>query len=186
MTEFISKTEFAKRMGVNPSTVHAACDRGRLTLLPNKDQKNRLMLPWPDAKTEWERLHGASQPTVDVNADGSAPTNETWAEAKTRKDKAAADLLELQLRTKKGELLERTLVERQAFEAARRVRDAILNVPNRIADQLAVETDRFKVHQLMVAELNKALEELAATNWEQATQEVTQEIASHDEESENE
>lgn len=172
MTEFISKTEFAKRMGVNPSTVHAACDRGRLTLLPNKDQKNRLMLPWPDAKTEWERLHGASQPTVDVNAEDNAPTNETWAEAKTRKDKAAADLLELQLRTKKGELLERTLVERQAFEAARRVRDAILNVPNRIADQLAVETDRFRVHQLMVAELNKALEELANEKWDAPAQET--------------
>ena len=41
------------------------------------------------------------------------------------------------------------------------VRDGILNIPDRIAGDLAAETDQFAIHQKLTAELRKALEGLS-------------------------
>ena len=57
-----------------------------------------------------------------------------------------------------GGLLERETVEREMFEAARMLRDGVLNVAKRIAPQLAAMNDAGGVEQLLHAELRRVLD----------------------------
>lgn len=86
------------------------------------------------------------------------------AEAQARERHFKASLAELEYRKQIGQLLERERVEAEAFRLARMVRDAILNIPSRLAGILAAETDQRKAHDLLERELRQALESLAAEN----------------------
>jgi len=48
-----------------------------------------------------------------------------------------------------------------AFNRARVVRDALLNIPERLAAVLAAETDEQRVHGMLTAEIRAACEELS-------------------------
>jgi len=75
-----------------------------------------------------------------------------------RERKAKTEKAELELRRLKGELLEKDRVEKREFELGREVRDAVENVPNRVAALLAAEGDQHKVRKILLDELKKALE----------------------------
>lgn len=72
---------------------------------------------------------------------------------KTRSERAQLELDQL-----RGRLIELEEAKRLAFTAFRTLRDAVLNVPARIKDQCAAETDAFLVEQLIETELTLALE----------------------------
>ena len=74
-----------------------------------------------------------------VDVEATAAAAESLASAKTRKETALADLRELELRRRRGELLERRVVENRVFELARRERDAWLTWPARVGAVLAAE-----------------------------------------------
>lgn len=88
-------------------------------------------------------------------------TKGSLTEEKTRLTRAKADKEELLLRVRGLELIEVAVVRQRTFEIGRNVRDALLNVPDRLSGPLAAETDQSKVHALLVKELHQALEALA-------------------------
>jgi hypothetical protein len=55
-------------------------------------------------------------------------------------------------------------VQVAAFTKGRTARDNLLNIPDRLAAQLAAESDADKVHQILTGEIRKALDELAGAN----------------------
>jgi hypothetical protein len=59
-----------------------------------------------------------------------------------------------------GSVVRADEVRSQAFRVHRVVRDALLNIPHRIAAELAATTSVHLVHQIMLRELNGALAEL--------------------------
>ena len=50
----------------------------------------------------------------------------------------------------------------EAFKVHRRVRDAVLNIPDRCAPQLAVMSDPAEVHSYLLTEITAALRQLAS------------------------
>lgn len=72
-----------------------------------------------------------------------------------------AKTAQLDYEAKIGKLVLKDDVEREAFKVARRVRDAMLNIPNRLAGIVAAETDQAKVHAILTREIHQALESLA-------------------------
>jgi hypothetical protein len=61
---------------------------------------------------------------------------------------------------KEDQLVEVARVQREAFTAARAVRDALGNIPDRVSNQLAAESDPVVIHQTLTEEIRKALETL--------------------------
>lgn len=51
-------------------------------------------------------------------------------------------------------------MQREAFSAARAVRDALSNIPDRVSNQMAAESDPVVIHQTLTEEIRKALESL--------------------------
>ena len=62
---------------------------------------------------------------------------------------------------RKGTLVDGEEANRQAFTQGRQIRDAMLNIPDRIASMIAAELDQDVVHAILTKELRQALEGLS-------------------------
>ena len=81
-------------------------------------------------------------------------------ESRAKSEHFRAELARIDLEVKEEELVESSLVKRQAFTAARTVRDSLGNIPDRVANQFAAETDPVEIHRVLTDEIRKALESL--------------------------
>ncbi|MCS6285200.1 MAG: hypothetical protein H8K08_07205 [Nitrospira sp.] len=88
------------------------------------------------------------------------PALKSFAEAQARERHFKAKLAELEYEERVGKLMEKEKIEEEWFRLGRLVRDAVLNVPARVAGILAAESDQQKVHELLESELRQALEAL--------------------------
>jgi hypothetical protein len=94
-----------------------------------------------------------------VEACGFGKFTLTEAQAESARQKAAQ--LKMKNDVEAGKLIDAKEAERQAFDAARLTRDAVLAVPDRLAAELASITEVHEINDVMTRELTQALEGLA-------------------------
>jgi len=139
---------------------HANSDASKRTHVGSRGGKHRQ----PDAAVA--PLKAGTSATVeqgDEAADGDEfdiPDHLTLAEAKQRHEVLRARLAKLELDERSGKLVPAEKVKNSAFKAARAVRDAILNIPDRLAAELAAQTDAAAIHARLSTELRDVLREL--------------------------
>lgn len=175
MTDLLSAKAYAKHRGVSLPTVILAISNGRLhASVKRKGQGYQIDpvkadLEWKQntdigsgypahAKNREATQSAAAVDPPDDHVDDDQPI--TYAEARAQHERFKARLAQLELEQREGKLVEADAVKRESFRAARLVRDALLNLPDRIAAELANETNQFKVHQRLVSEIRRALEDL--------------------------
>lgn len=164
----VAPTAYAKHRKVSPQAVFDAIEKGRLVTSVTKQPSGRMLVDVELADKEWAAntnsgtgslAHAKNKP-----ADEPAPSDSdepmTYAEARAKHEKFKMRLAELELEQREGKLVEADVVQRESFKAARQVRDALLNLPDRVAGVLAAETNQFKVHQMLTKEIRRALEDL--------------------------
>lgn len=83
-----------------------------------------------------------------------------YNKARTIEAQYRAALTKLDYEDRTGSYVSLDEVRTAAFNLARTVRDAVLNVPDRVAPILAAETDPQKINAILARELRIALEEL--------------------------
>ena len=88
----------------------------------------------------------------------SEPGNLT--DERARLTRAQADLAELKLRQRQGELVLRDSVDQEWFRLTRAARDNFLNLPARTDALVAAESDRQKCFDILTREVRQILEEL--------------------------
>lgn len=86
---------------------------------------------------------------------------ETFSNARVRKERAAADLLELERAELTGRLVDAEEVRRAAFALARQAMDNMLAIPDRVSAMLAAESDPARTHDLLTLELRRVCDVLA-------------------------
>ncbi len=173
--EEISIREFARRIEVSFTTAWKAVKRGRIS---SSGEGRQTKIPWPLAKREFELKRDNSKirekdfrrlgvnpkkPGYKHGKNGKVSAIEKidlWEE-RARKEKWLARLRELDYLERSAELVSAKAVEDAAFEAARRLRDDILNIPDRIASLIAAEDRPVKCHQILKTELELALKKLS-------------------------
>jgi phage terminase Nu1 subunit (DNA packaging protein) len=84
----------------------------------------------------------------------------SFNESRAKSEHFRAELARLDLEVKEDQLVEVSRVQREAFSAARAVRDALGNIPDRVSNQMAAESDPVIIHQTLTDEIRKALETL--------------------------
>ena len=84
----------------------------------------------------------------------------SFNESRAKSEFFRAEMARLDLEEKEELLCEADKVKSAAFTLARSVRDALDNIPDRVANQFAAETDSVVIHQTLQEELRKALERL--------------------------
>lgn len=100
-------------------------------------------------------------PMSEEEIDPETRKHPTFIESQAEREKFRAKLTELEYQERVGELIPAKIVDEEWSRLARLVRDSMLNIPARIADQLAHETDRRKVQDLLEQEICQALETLS-------------------------
>lgn len=93
----------------------------------------------------------------EIDDDGDELAKITGAAARAEKEYWLGQKAKIEYKRLKGEYISVQEVERQAFDTARAVRDAMLAIPPRIAPILASETDQFKIQRVLLEEINQAL-----------------------------
>lgn len=122
--------------------------------------------PAPPAEEDEDELEleeeaGAAPPqTAPVSAAAGSAQPSTYAQARAAREMYQARLARLEYEQKIGKLVSADEVKAEAFAAARRTRDAMLNISSRIANQLAAERDPAKISARLDDEIRRALREL--------------------------
>jgi hypothetical protein len=168
----VSLAEYARRRGVSQEAVRKAVKVGRLSksVVFAASGKPKVI---PDlADDEWTANTDRSQqrvpavapptpaPSPEPEPQRDEPKTATFQQARTLREAYMARLAKLEFEEKSGKLVTTESVKNEAFKVARVVRDSMLNIPDRIAADLANETNQFKVHQRLVTEIRRALEDL--------------------------
>ena len=128
--------EFGKRWRINPECADKALDEN-LSQINRKKSKQAKVIKIAG----FEKL--------------------TFSQARARKERYLSALRKLEFEEKTGQLISKAEVEQAAFNTARTVRDALLNIPDRISAILAAEADEFKVSEILTDEIRQALEILS-------------------------
>lgn len=89
------------------------------------------------------------------------PRTATVAEARAYRERFEALQARIKYDKEIGKLVDTADVKKQAFKLARGVRDAMMNIPDRVSHELAAQTDPARVHQRLTEEIRQALADLA-------------------------
>lgn len=91
-------------------------------------------------------------------------TQTTFNENRTDSEFFKAENLRLDYEQRIGELVTVRDVKDEAFKVGRIIREGMLALPERLAAQLAAETDPHTIHSVMTQEITQVLEELVSAN----------------------
>jgi hypothetical protein len=143
---------YARYRGVDPMAVEKAIRSGRIT--PESDGK----LDFEKTDREWSQntTPKMEMPTA-ATVNGSAIGAAQYTRARAFREFYQAHLSKIQYEQSIGKLVPKEEVQAAAFNKYRRFRDQILSIPDRIAALLAAESDAKKCHELLDAELRRAL-----------------------------
>lgn len=173
----ISKRQIARQLGVDEKAIRKAITSGRFRKCLGQENGRTVIVDADMAATEWTENaarppKGADQPKRTQSAPESAPADQGVAPSQEPTTLLAinreigserARKLKLENDKRQGRLVELEIVTREAFNAQRAVREAVLNVPSRVAGELAAETDPAKVAITLEAALREALQAAAMT-----------------------
>lgn len=178
MSETLSPKHYAETRGVSRQAVMKAIQTGRLKASLSKNEKGWWRIDRAVADREWLEMTDPQKQEGGKAKAGGAPTKDptpsmfdpgenaakaarlTHAQASTDRIQVDAELKRLDLLERQGLLVDRRAVEREAYEMARVVRDCVLQVPERIAAELAGLKDPGELQRRLAEELAMALEGL--------------------------
>lgn len=84
----------------------------------------------------------------------------SYDQARTEFTELKSEKARIELEKIQGSLVESAEVQKAAFDIARKTRDRLLAVPDRISNLLATEEDPHKIREILDGELRRAMEDL--------------------------
>lgn len=170
MGEFVSQSEFARRVGVTRQRVHSLIKEGRLHLVGKKGKRQRL--DFEKSLAAYEATRDPSKPSkiapaAEMVEDGNDVAEDGgWSFAKARRERetAAARRQKIKLAEEEGRLVSKKQVDADGFALGRIMRGGMQAWPSAMRERLAHKTPKaiFKILTEEVATLLAELEGLGA------------------------
>lgn len=174
-TQKLTESGLARLLNVSRQAVHDLVKRGIL----NKDAAGLIDVAkaqealansvHPSSKTAAALQSSTS--TKDKSPADSKPHENgqnvevtSYHVAKTLREAAEAQIARLKLAEMQGDVIRIAAVQTQLATVFATVRDALLQIPARMAPVLAAETDPVAVHNVLHAEIHQALQHLAGAS----------------------
>lgn len=104
----------------------------------------------------------APEPSGQAPQEQGADTQLSYHVAKTLREAAEAKIAQLKLAEMRGELVRADEIRASLAKRAASFREGLLQIPSRLAAQLAAETNQAAVHALLDAELRSVMAQLTA------------------------
>ena len=170
-TGLLSFTAYGKRIGVSQQRVSKYVKTGQISdralsvvgkrKMINPEIADADLAQSIDPSQKRKAAISQSDKCETIVTAGLNPNSPDFQTARALNEHYKAALKKLEFEKQDGLLLDAKQVEKEAFDLARQVRDAILNIPNRIADQIVVLNDRSEIIKVLTNELTNALEKLS-------------------------
>lgn len=173
--QLVTKAKYAEMRGCAASAVTRAVKEGRISTIAGEG--GREMIDPAVADIQWARntraradsapalpdTGAAASPGASRGSSGSDDPSEgdTYWNARARREAAEAEIAEMKLAEMQGALIRADAVRSAWAAKIGAARDALLQIPARVAPVLAAETDLAAVTQLLEAELRQALSDLS-------------------------
>jgi len=168
---YLSVRAFARAIGVDDKSVREAIDKGRLVAALHENPKNGWVeIDEEIGRREWvdnrdpsaalsAELNGNSLDQDELTPEEKkiVENNNSFASRRAEREFWNAKMARLAYEERSGTLVDATKVRAEAFAFGRRVRDTMLNLPERLATELAAEQDPTKVHARLSEEIRTAL-----------------------------
>lgn len=151
-------SEIARLAEVSPSVVTSRKAHGKLIY----DSAGKLDLKASAAAIKRERDARNKQITRPPHRLRKQNSAEPFVFSQARKEAALADLRELEYREKRGTLIDVNEAAKAWASVAQIVRENVMGIPDRIAQELAALTDAKQVRERLLAELRLVLTNLPA------------------------
>ncbi len=155
-SRLLTQAAYARHRGCSRQAVLQAVAAQRITTFgPDKLIDPEL------ADAQWQRNTRARAQASDPAAGESPPSDGaaagTYRDWRTRREAAEAQAAELRLRQQAGELVSAADVGAELARVFVTFREAMLQIPCRLAAVLAAEADQAKVHEALDTEIRGAL-----------------------------
>ena len=169
--ELISQREYARRRGISNVAVNRAVRAGRISLIEGKIDPDLADKEWAentDPSTPKNRVTGKPQQTRNPDeaskpmdlGDEKSPTT-GYAKARAAREVYNAQHAKLDLDLKRGELVRADEVRLAAFNMARKARDQLIALPERVSATIAASSDPVEVQQILENEIERICLEIA-------------------------
>lgn len=158
-----NRVEYAAHINASPAYVTKLGKQGRLVLV-KRDGRELVDFDASDAKVRANTDLGRAGNGVNGGGTGRAASNEVgdlFRKAQTQERAFSARLLELRFRKESGSLVPIDDVRAAYARRIAGLREALLQIPARLAPVLAAEGDEVKVHDLLQDELFLVLEQVS-------------------------
>jgi hypothetical protein len=157
----MTKSEYARHRNCAPSAVTRARKEGRLVLATINGREYVDVVGSDALWAGLARPRGdAPGPDVETAPHGAGTAIQIKAE-RLRRERAEADLKEMQVRQVRGELIERRFVRKDAADASAIILSAWESFPDRLAPVLVGETDQARIHAILRDEVLRLQGEIA-------------------------
>ncbi len=161
MPERIGMRELARRLGCAPSHVHKLKMRGVLAfgedgLIEEEAARGAIEAARDPQKDYVRERYAGNRPEAPPSSD-----NTTYHRAKAAREAIEARRAQVELERLMGDLVSVADVKREYFAIVREMRDALLALPDRVAQVLAIESDPRGVHRLLSDEIEQVLHGLS-------------------------
>ncbi len=166
--ERISQREYARRLGVSNEAVRKAIDSGKI--VKGWDKKEQRII-FDIANKEWGALHFKNNINAIVNDEGDGGTvgknlslngDSSFADARRVKEIIQAQLVALDLKERKGELVKKDQVYKELYAFGQQMRTSLQAVPDRVIDNILASKSRAEAHTLLTDAIHEVLEILTA------------------------
>lgn len=113
----------------------------------------------PEQQIKKQNFH--SKDDSKINHESDSPKIYTLQDALVKDKYYSAALKKQKLDMQAGTLVLKADVEKEAFDCARQIRDAMLNIPNRVSAILAAEKEESVIDKILTTEIIQALQTFA-------------------------
>ena len=172
--ELVSQREYARRRGISNVSVHEAIKAGRISTVDGKIDPDLADREWrenTDQSKPRNRITGSpkharvagepSEPMDFGGADGGNGTASGYAKARAARELYQAQLAKLELDRQRGTLIRADEVRLGAFNMARKARDQLIALPERVAALLAATQEPAEVQRILEEEIERICQEVA-------------------------
>jgi hypothetical protein len=165
---------YAKHRSVTPAAVRKAIKTGRISTTNGKIDPAVADIQWRSNTDESKprnsvtgdpggQLGRSAAPVSPTYRPGSSslPRTNGYAAARAVRETYEAKIRELDYKVRTGELVRADKARIAFSNAARRVRDLLLAIPERLGPVVAGLTDESEIHRVLSEEIRRACEELS-------------------------
>lgn len=160
MGERLTRAQAAERKGVSRQRIDELINEGKLREERATVDADELDELWNTFDVSYTARHHAGKAARAPIDEEESRLRKLLNKAKTQDAVLKAQEREIELKVRRGQLVDKQMVTQQAYTVAKKASTQLQNLPRQLAAQLAVLTDPAEVEEVLARSINTIISEI--------------------------